>query len=611
MDEVAVTDNEELCRSLHDLIDRRFGAPAAALPLPIVVAEVTGWTHPDLTLEGYGNRALLADEVRAADAVLGPRLRGQVHVPLNQFRAAVETWSTGKEDPDLRRQVARAGQALANTLDRPEVRQAAWDDLVASARSATDLRDAATLVDQLSSLLEATGWEADKWLEKLDGVLCDVAWHVLSAETHTGRRDPPKNWPSGQQRAGFRPGARLDLARGLVALTGQRHRSVVWLSYLRAQLDQDVLEAGPVTFYRSTELKRRLADASTQEAAEMLDTYGSAPPVGPRIALVRVELADQHAATARANSEQLVEALLAPARLAVAGRVWRRSTWTRWRWGDRGGTAVSMTPDEIADIEREFDYHRASGSLTTTAARFAAGLARRAPFDPLLAAALVSRAAAHKDDDQNQMLLLSRSVELAIASARVLRCDLDEILLDSWAQALCRNNMRAAAVRAIGRDDGSHRFDPDLERLGREVEADSGAETWTNVTSFAAAEKVIDELIDQAEHIVERRNREDLRDMLRDDDRYLTDVETLRADGELLAGRRRRARNALTHGNPLDHRVLARVLEFATFHADFALDIAIRSAEASPVQSIADTRADITDYLTRLRVGVRPIDAMD
>lgn len=603
-------DDEDAVDSTWSLLRRRFGRTGAALTLPVLVDELGAWLEYGRPKAIRKNRSYLLAELNASLAATTKSLARTVGASLDDFEAAVR--QAVLEGNELADAVA-ATVRLRAVLSRSAVRQSAWDDVVAAAVDADiPLDEAAQRVAQLEALRLLVGWEA-RPATRLTAILEDDANAVASAEVHLGRRSRPEQWFDAQATAGTSPSGRLALCRDFVAVDLPPTRCVVWLAYERAHLRGPVVEAGNVTFVRHEELKARIEREGTTEAAELRDA-ARLPNItaDQRVTFARVVLERQPSHTALGDARRLVEAITGHVGTAAIGNVWKPLGWELALFEGQGGTESGfMPPDAVADIDRTFDHHRVAERLEHEAPRLSAALGRRLPFERQMAEALSCTAAAKHADPRNRLLLLSRCTEFAVSAAGFDTVDdIDKLVEELWADAVVRDAIRHATLRAIGREESLARR-PELDAIAAHV-LTTTTDTWTSSVSLRAVVDHRDRLLELGTDSVERRNVTELLRCLTAPSHFLATFKHWRNDAALWTARCRRARNAVVHGNPLDERVLGRVLPFAQFTADVALHLAVdimtgESPADAPAAMLAGGQAE----RGRIARGERPAQVLD
>lgn len=382
--------------AVGSMLRRGFGTPPAALPIAVWCGEISSWLTVGRSRSFKQECRRLRDEHDAALAAVPPRLRRQIRSPLIRFDAAMADALVKKPSTAAIGSARDAADSLAEMLRRPAAREAAWDDVVATATKARSLGSARGAVEQLRCMIEVAGFDVDRRMRKLIAILADDRIDIISAQVELGRRRRPRHWPSVDARAKLPARARLQLCRDLMALAADTTECIVWLAYRRALLSRDLIDHGSVTFVRLECAHRLINETGALLGTKFDDT--NAPPlpvVDDDIAVVRVQLDRHLTRDAIADAEAIVGAVTSDVAADTIGIAWEQLGWVRATFASGGEETRRYTTEaHVADIRRSYDHERAAQHLERRAAPVLRALGRQRPFDRLLADALRIRAEA-------------------------------------------------------------------------------------------------------------------------------------------------------------------------------------------------------------------------
>ena len=556
-------------------------------------------------------RTSLRVEHVAAMAAVHPQLRQCLGRGLITFDLAVAAALQPKADEAALTRARRAITRLDAALETPQVRQAAWDDVVVAAESAASLDDGRAAVDQLEALLERAGFDWKVRVGKLVAILERSAVDIAEASVALRRRRPGR-WPAGSAQSPLSADARLNLCRDFVALRADPTTCVVWLAYRRARLPEAPLHSGGVAFVRLKVARDAVRSTGSLLGAPFANE-DSLPSDDPDddIAIVQVILEDHLPRDAVADAEAIVGAVTGDVAADAIGTTWSQLGWTRVRFASGGGgTNYFATPDEVADIRRSYDHERTAQRLVERADRLTNAVRRRPPYDRLIADALRSRADAKHTSPRNAIVLLGSAVEAAVAASGLDIADIRDLAVAEWPWAAIRAEIRQATFLAVGRDDMRFRHDPRLSRLAEQIITDIH-ETWSDLVSTEAVVRLRDDLVDVADNAIETRNAEQLVQMLTDSRFYLQRIERLQEDARVQQERSRRVRNAFVHGNPVTAPALASARAWWDFVADVATHVATDGHGRSARRTLASMYARRERFAEKLRNGTPPVQAFD
>lgn len=605
-----MTDASDQLDVVWSVLGRGFRRMPAVLPIATWQSESRDWIWDATRGAIHRERRGLLTEHSGAVAAVPPRTRQALGRRLLTFDTAMTQALQPKAHRRDLTAARRAVNRLGVALDEARTRQAAWDDVAAAAGTAVSLDDPRGAVVQLGTLLGRAGFDPQQRVRKLTAILEGSALDVAEALVALGRRRRGR-WPHHHARSRLDSQARLDLCRELVAARADMTTCFVWLAYRRALLSADTLHSGGVTFTRLDAAREAIRRTGELFGTPFSDDL-SLPSDDPEddIALVQVTLENHLPRDAVADAVAIVDAVTGDIAADAIGTSWRQLGWSRVRYASGGGATSSFTtPAELADLRRSYDHERAAQRLAERADRLTRAVRRQAPYDPLIADALRSRADAKAASSaRNAIVLLGRSAEVAAAASRLRMDDIRDLAVAEWPWAAIRADIRQWTNLALRRDDIMLAHDPQLAILAQQIITEV-PETWRNLLNTEAVVRLGDDLVDCTSNPVEFRNADQLVRTLTDPDLYLRRIARLEDDARLLQDRSRRVRNALAHGNPVSHPTLTSARVWWEFLADVATHVATEGYGRSPKGTVRTMNRRRERFAATLRNGTPPVDA--
>lgn len=598
--------------AVYDLLDRPFGRRPAALPLTVCVEELDGWFRfgRDEALAKYPSNGLsLLEELRATLAAVTPSVDRALGPALVAFDSACTQFLKSNPPCGLLRNAAiGAAEQLRDALARPESRQAAWDDLVLAATSASISLDVArSRVAQLKALTTAAGWDWKALRRRLTGILINEGKTVASAEVSLGRRAVPARWSEVDPDAKLTAEERLVLCREAILPAPARQRCIVWFGFRRAQLLQPEFSLGPLTLLTLEDVRQRMRSSGETIYPELEDRMPEPPDEG--IVLVRVELADHLPARARDTAHTLTFALTGHLALAATGNSWVPIGWEVVSSETGGSARYFATEEQVAEFDRTFDRARTANRLNDDGQRLVKALTSRTPYDGPLAEALHARAATKGADDRVRVLLDDRAMQAAATSLEVRVKDLEAALKDHHAYDDLRTGIMAAANTVLKRGSILRSRSPDVEAIAEDV-YDEDRPALSYQLSFVKLAEKGPAMRAVADGLLEQRTVDMVLRELTDSAAWQKRIAERETQTQLLADRRRRVRNCIAHANPVEPNVLSSTVSFSSYLADGAAQLALEAiaegiAGSQVVAEHTERRREIAAQIGR---GTRPVD---
>ncbi|MEV0269437.1 hypothetical protein AB0H43_11705 [Hamadaea sp. NPDC050747] len=595
-------DEPDWLKSLVSSLDRRHGT-STVLPLTLIVEEIVKWVDlasgPDAWKKIDNRESLKLDLAEAVEAT-GIRLRQYVSRPLRAFQAAFARLVSSPKDvlqqaPGTRTahvwtEVLATGSSLLTALDADEAARASWDDLVATAQDRTLARRRyRPIAELLFAQLRRRGLDAETAFRDLVSM---IAFGRAPGESRLEQTRKPV-------------AERLANARVHVGTPARIEPIVVWLGYLGRVSPH--LRAGRVMFLDAhwavpnadpdgqdfehrAELHELVRQGNLFTVAKMIDDESDVD------FLVRVDLGETTAAGAVRRAVDIVTLIL-DVSIHNAGGIRPHHA----QYGVlRSGQAVSfgfLGPRVDGFPEDHYGAEITRDAIEEHGPRIAEALARE-EFPRFLAAALeVQTAADHpfsrdmalrqpsEADVSSVIPLADRVVQHVASHAALDPNDLFDQLGERWPHVRWLTDVRRAADMCLvsaGRQGDLH------SELIREWLSDRPKQPWL----LLVADRADDFLsLCRVEH--ERAWIARMFASVSDLDQYSVLVDEYRAEGVVLDARRRRVRNALVHGNPVNFAVVASVREYARFLSGTALNLALDSyVEGTEPAAALATRTD-------------------
>lgn len=569
---------------------RNSGFESRTLPLTVVVEDILQWLQLG-TCDAWqkaANRTSLLKDLDHSVEVLGDALRTKISVELANLRTSMRTLKDSGNAVFAKQPQERTGppwadavssaRALLSALDSCTAAAASFDDLVAIAKS-PDIQDRAyrPIADLLFTQIERRGYDAETTFRDLIALVSTGAsyWQESSAPLAIEER---------LARARELASAEPDLAPTVVWL-GYQGRIFTWLDTARVFFISAlwaVPNAAPSgqSFAHKAELWKIVKDGDyfrvPQDADEEADVE----------LLVRVDLGVTTPARATSRAVKILDSIFDMA-LGLSGGLYPQlSESVVLRAGEVYTHWQRFAPSPLNVKNDQYGVNITEELLENLVPEIADAIARR-DLPLFLSAALDAQVMADKPfsrgnlmhrpsdaDRANVVLLGARVVEHVAAQASMNPNELARILGDQWPHTRWLNDV-SRAVQLCFSSSGLHTVDPNEElrrKLLRKWNGEDQRKYWAHFIATHSQDLLAVCRIES--------DRPWIRKILRsvsDHDTYLTLIERYREEGKLLESRRRRVRNALTHGNPTSPAIVHSVSEYANFLSWTALDIALES----------------------------------
>lgn len=585
---------------------------APELPLLVAVDEVEQWrarARAD-AWRRTATRAALARDVLASAADMGPTLREVLAPALDQYTGVltgrfVEGKVRARDVDGLDAPAAVLRAMLTSAIGVG----AMWDDLVRATVAADDLTAAWSLAN-LSSALGDRGGDAEK--------ACLSATRILAPGRHWGS--------SAREPASDSIDTRLTSARSSLASEPARYHCVVWLTYVRARLNGEGDRFGAVElfeadwalpnaladdghpFHRRDEL-RALAQADLHAWGFDEENWTADRSRRPYIGLARVDLGNRPTHGALDDAAQQVHLLFDGVAMRHGGIPWERS-----------GPAYLLVDGQLQEASygdvlvepaaqvNHYGQNQMAAALAEYGPQVAEMLALPLPAELFEARRMLAEAAEAESRrssrrttwgiDLRTALALQDAAHDHIATfARMDPDDLEPLVLAQWAHAEWERRLVSAIDICLR---PPSRSDPELERTVRF----GGSDGLTY--SFIQAAEQSDRLLALCDDEPTRRAVARWLASIGDAGSYLALRGELERSRVLLAGRARRVRNGIVHGNPPPTPVVESVHDISSFRVYRAFWAATESHAAGRAMSeLLEARAAVDDERDRLlRDGV-------
>ena len=503
------------------------------------------------------------------------------------------------EDPTFARHanlpllLSRA-EALRTRLPEPDVRRAAWRDIVNGVNSGVPEKLLEDRVRLLFALLAAAHLDADEDRRHLHWLIEDGG--VPLSERGEGKAPPStaKRLADGEDYV------------GRVAASGN---CVAWVALEGTRLPEFVMEAGPVTFFvaewavPNAELDEGQVFLHRDELREIAAYSFIDIPKDNNVVLARVELGHRPAAGALDEAWRRAMFVAGYATLSARSDPWPKRGWYCLDI-DGHRSHGWFAPDELFRERTTFQIERIGFELAATAR----GVAAQSTWSsPELMEAVDCANEARGADVRNRNILRWRVLEMVAAYAGVDDVNgLLELLQGQWARdALGSRPVRAIIwtllgvpqsssqwerARALNLDLLKHHLGGRMEVLVQKVVAQS-----TDLLKVARTE-------------LDRQSLGRHLDVLRSSAATVNRLAELDREEELLYRRTRRVRNALTHGDPITIEAISSVDNYLMYMTEFALQEAVTAPTGKPLLDVLrDIRAERDDIRMRLQAGDDPV----
>lgn len=597
--------------SLVSSLDRRHGF-STVLPLTVIVSEIVEWVTLASGAEAWSpkpNRTSLTLDLEQSVAAIGPALRTQVSATLAAFEAAFGALATSprpnlEQPPGTRTaavwvDVLTTAAALLAALETDEAVRATWDDLDAVAKDRTLAgREYRPIAELLFEQLTRRGHRAEGIFS---GLVSIVAFGRDPDDIPMGEKDTPLE-------------DRLEKARDFVGLPAEEEPTVVWIGFkgrIHADFEAgDVMfrdahwavpnaEPGRFEFPHKEELWEIVQYGHSFQVAKMVDEESDVDTI------VRVDLGTTKAAGAVEKARAIVDTILSVSIHRVGGIRPRLAEYHVLRSGRNAGGGHHAVHKQTGFPDDTYGAGITSEAVAEQGPRIAEALGRE-ELPQFLAAAIEVQTAADypfsrdmalrrpSEADISSVIPLSdRVVQHIAAHAAMKPDDLFKLLVAKWAHARWLGDMQRAAHMCLLGVGGRSEL---LTELTREWMSDRPKQPWL----LFLADRADDFLsLCRLEH--ERTWIERMFASLSDHAIYNALLAEYAAEGAILDARRRRARNALVHGNPVAFPVVESVRGYAEFASGTALYIALEAfVDGTDPKA---TLAERTDEFNALQAG--------
>jgi hypothetical protein len=370
---------------------------AETVSILVATRELCGWLTDPRPYEGQhrqGWRSAIADFQHSV-ADLGPDLRAALGNELAAAVAAVSNLQADVTAPGNQAHTATLLQArrtidlrfldqLSARWGQPEVRCAAWSDLMEACRDSSVSYEALSIRrDLFWQLAKAGEHDAGRMSDHLAGVLTDEAFYVGLAKFWLGdlkESEVPRPFPL--QDAGLTEQQQLDLCERLLTKAPIYGNYVVWIAFDLAGPGQIQQAVGPVSFWDAQWLRSVLEHGGPNLGAVPSELT---PPAGlftpndlpndQGEVLVRIKLGPgAWTDPVRVATEQ-AEAVVALASFNIGVTQWRRMTGYLVAIDDRVKAMGSFHPVRSRG-DRANDLHQGAmgAELTALAPKLSARL---------------------------------------------------------------------------------------------------------------------------------------------------------------------------------------------------------------------------------------------
>lgn len=626
------------------------GDLSSTLSIPGVLTELEQWLEDERQwTQGSGRDwGALLDDLTAAWADAGPEMRTSLVNAAGTARLEVaevrkELGQKAERDRSTKRRLELAAASIRAALLDEEVLSAAWMDLL-EAEGLGDSRKAARLLSGLTGL----AGHGAQLFDRLQRILADDGLEIAQAR---GEELPA----SYEDVGGASPQERVELVKTQITALPPSGRAVVWMLFaFAAKMWPPVLDVGErLTLYDVSWL--RLVSANGGQAAYPVapevetnphflslllprvekPKEGPLPPLAPpavdahekvpRVA-IRLDLGEVRISEAEDLARSSAEALVALADLHGAESPWvLEDSFVMLVEGHSGGSTFAPPAAFALDSEK-----RLALSSDTTAEIIARNAEEWAAHFPIADSRM--RQAAHllrwlrkarETWAPGRLILCDRVIERVAAWAGVAspKLFLRDYVRLSWALAQVRHRLAGVAFNAFTSFGSAERADVDSwerYRVGHEeIRTDPdlglslGEKSW-KVQPWG--------VIGKLEWLAERVPPDTL---AFEEIRFLAGrtesghalaswVDELMGEFDAMEARRRRVRNALTHGGPAGEEAAAEVLQFVESVAVSALYTSMqgRFRGTSLIDHFLERRRTDERVLAALRAGAVPAEVL-
>ncbi|TMR07416.1 hypothetical protein ETD83_00035 [Actinomadura soli] len=543
----------------------------------VAARELSAWLHDRRPYEGRhrpGWRSALRDFFQAAGD-LGPEATRSLSGELLQCRSMAQdiqsnlaTLSAENFKAWLASQsnaYRAAFLALIGRFSDPDVRLAAWNDVLAGYRtSVVSHQELAKRRDLFLTVVRAANLSADRIASNLRGLLSNNAFEIFATKHALGDADASRSdaYPRPNKSANLGESERLSLCERLLTQSPQRAHYVVWVVFQHASMTRVVQTVGPITYYDAELIKSLLQaeeDVLERLPEELRDRESlfqpSQLPEERDTVLARVDLGMSSFADPVLAAREQADAVVALAGfrfgrprwrilrgylLAVDGRI--RGVGAFMPLRDPGSLPVSASSDPMSDLLQMVE----------------ADLAPHLPVDNLelieLIEALHTWQKTDREEPLSSIILHVRALELI--AARVTHGAwyefLDGYLCSSWVRDKIWDMIHSAAFdAAYGHIEGlSLAQEQERRSLQLALFKSTG---YGHEIDLSRAYEALPRLVSM--HPPQSESGRELRhvmSLLSSPASILTVRDDLLERWDIARARLQRIRNALAHGGPVD-----------------------------------------------------------
>lgn len=595
-------DEPRWTKSLVSSLDRKH-VSVSVLPLSVCAAEIVEWVNlasgEDAWQRGENRGSLAADLQQSIDA-LGPRASRYLHSASSRLGAALAKLNTAgravrAHPPGLRSgpewvELLDAAEALLALVSSDGAVRATWSDLVEVARGSGAVRlEFFGMVDLLHAQLQLRHRDADRVLSDVVRLMAQDLWGL------------PFDDNEGQP---LLPEKRLELAERVLLEPAMVEDIVVWLGYRGVRLTEPmgggrisfmdaawyIPNARPdgLDFPHKAELEH-IVENSSLRYPELVDEE---PTVE---LLVRVDLAKTTAAGARELATGIAEAVLDVSTHWSGGTrpyqtecyVLQNGHLTLQSWG--GGPAKPLDDPVgrimIGDaIERHASRLITALETNTLPIYLKAALEAQTSADqPYSREQLPARVT--ETEYRASIPLEDRVVQHIAAHATMTPKDFFAELIAWWPAARWEDDVYRATTMSLMSIGENHDRCDELKRL---FYSSGPASPWLTFVADYAQELTALCMVESHRAWVGR-----VLASVNDATAYSELCNEYARGAQIIAERRKRARNALVHGNPIGTRVVESVTEISRFLSQAAMRVGLESfMTGQSMRMILDATSD-------------------
>ncbi|WP_405773686.1 hypothetical protein [Streptomyces sp. NBC_00859] len=604
-------DDPDWQKSLVSSLDRHHGV-STVLPLSVLVEEVLEWLEFASGVDAWkkaANRTSLRLDFEESIGALGSSLKAHIGAALASFQSAFAQLSSSPkavlaQPPGIRTDpiwtgVTAAAKRLLAALDADEAVRASWDDLVATAQDrALEGREYRPIAELLFDQLRRRGLNAEWVFRDLASI---VAFGRKREHVFTAQTDVPLE-------------ERITKARSHASTPADAELIVVWLGYQGRAFPH--LSAGRVTFMdahwavpnaepegqdfaHKAELWELVQDHLIFRVAKLADEESDVD------FLVRVDLGITTAAGALDRAVRMVDTILNVSIHNSGGIRPHLAQHGLLRSGRTGSFNFLASPRETGFHDDHYGAGITGRAIGEHGPRIASALARE-ELPRFLAAALEVQTTADypfgrdmamrepsQADISSVIPLADRVVQHVAAHAALDPDDLFGLLGGRWPHARWLSDVRrAVGMCLLGGGDPANL----LHQLRCEWLSRKPPRPWMLFVADRSGELLSLLRVESERTWITR-----MLASVSDHATYRALIANYTAEGTVLEARRRRARNALVHGNPSSFAMVESVRSYAEFLSRSALNLGLASYIEGTVP--ADALMQRTDEFTAMQAG--------